>query len=60
MVLAEAPLCCLKADTLVLFLCSGKPIVVLFSLGADGGAVERSVMSAMKAEEIEGGVGVKG
>lgn len=37
------------------FLCSGKPDVVVFSLGAVGGAVdERSWISPMKAPGIDG------
>src|SRR5271163_2210985 len=45
------PLCCLKADTLLRFLCSGNPVVELFNDGAVGGfaaAVSRSTISPTK------------
>ena len=51
---ADPPLCCLNAEILVRFLCSGKPVGVVFNLGAEGAVVGRSLMSPMKAEGTDG------
>jgi hypothetical protein len=51
---ADAPRCCLNAEILVRFLCSGKPVGVVFNLGADGAVVGRSLISPMNAEAIDG------
>ena len=47
--LTEGPLCCLNADILMRFLCSGKPVVEGRSFGEVGGFTGRSVMSCTKS-----------
>ena len=55
-VFSAAPLCCLNTDILERFLCSGKPVAVVFKVGAEGGAVdERSLMLPTKADKPKEG-----